>query len=134
MSVEKLSAATKSSTWLGQAVQLLAIVLIVFLAKGAIAEPFYVPSGSMEPTLLIGDALLASKYPYGYSTASLPMQLNLPETGRLFEEPPKRGDVVVFRWPGDTLAGLGEARGRVCPAIASRCARASSSSTTIRHR
>jgi signal peptidase I len=73
----------------------------VFLAKGAIAEPFYVPSGSMEPTLLIGDALLASKYPYGYGTASLPMQINLPETGRVFEETPKRGDVVVFRWPGD---------------------------------
>ena len=54
---------TKATTWRGQAVQLLAIVLAVFLAKGAIAEPFYVPSGSMEPTLLIGDALLASKFP-----------------------------------------------------------------------
>ena len=48
-----------------------AIVAVVFLAKGAIAEPFYVPSGSMEPTLLIGDALVASKYPYGYDAASL---------------------------------------------------------------
>jgi signal peptidase I len=55
----------------------------------------------MEPTLLIGDALLASKFPYGYGTASLPMQINLPETGRVFQETPKRGDVVVFRWPGD---------------------------------
>jgi hypothetical protein len=63
--------APKTSTWRGQLAQLVAIVLIVFLAKGAIAEPFYVPSGSMEPTLLIGDALLASKYPYGYSAASL---------------------------------------------------------------
>ena len=76
-------------------------LLIVFLAKGAIAEPFYVPSGSMEPTLLIGDALLASKFPYGYGTASLPIQINLPETGRVFGGTPKRGDVVVFRWPGD---------------------------------
>ncbi|MBV9564525.1 MAG: signal peptidase I [Bradyrhizobium sp.] len=104
MSVEKLSTTPAKSTgshWLGQAVQLLAIVLIVFLAKGAIAEPFYVPSGSMEPTLMIGDALLASKFPYGYGTASLPMQINLPETKRLFEGTPKRGDVVVFRWPGD---------------------------------
>ena len=81
--------------------QLAAIVLVVFVAKGAIAEPFYVPSGSMEPTLLIGDALLASKYPYGYGTASLPIQINLPETGRVFGDTPKRGDVVVFRWPGD---------------------------------
>ena len=105
MSVEKISTEPKAGdgkagTWRGQAVQLLGIVLVVFLAKGAIAEPFYVPSGSMEPTLLIGDALLASKYPYGYSAASLPMQINLPETGRVFEETPKRGDVVVFRWPG----------------------------------
>ena len=79
----------------------MAIVAVVFLAKGAIAEPFYVPSGSMEPTLLIGDALVASKFPYGYGTASLPVQITLPETGRLFGETPKRGDVVVFRWPGD---------------------------------
>jgi signal peptidase I len=55
----------------------------------------------MEPTLMIGDALLASKFPYGYSTASLPIQINLPETRRIFGATPKRGDVVVFRWPGD---------------------------------
>jgi signal peptidase I len=102
MSVEKLVVNTKTSSWRSQAVQLTAIVLIVFLGKGAIAEPFYVPSGSMEPTLMIGDALLASKFPYGYGTASLPMQINLPESKRVFAEPPKRGDVVVFRWPGDT--------------------------------
>jgi signal peptidase I len=91
----------KTSTWRGQMVQLAAVVLAVFLAKGALAEPFYVPSGSMEPTLQIGDAILASKFAYGYSTASMPMQINLPETGRVFGETPKRGDVVVFRWPGD---------------------------------
>jgi signal peptidase I len=101
MSVDKISTPAKVSTWRDQALQLVAIVLIVFLAKGAIAEPFYVPSGSMEPTLLIGDALLASKYPYGYSDASLPIQITLPETGRVFGALPKRGDVVVFRWPGD---------------------------------
>src|SRR6201987_6258174 len=55
----------------------------------------------MEPTLLIGDALVASKFPYGYSDASLPIQITLPETGRVFGSLPKRGDVVVFRWPGD---------------------------------
>jgi signal peptidase I len=93
--------AAKPASWRSQAVQLAAIVAAVFLAKGAIAEPFYVPSGSMEPTLLIGDALVASKFPYGYSTASLPVQITLPETGRVFGEVPKRGDVVVFRWPGD---------------------------------
>jgi signal peptidase I len=92
---------SKPSTWRGQVAQFAAIVACVFIAKGAIAEPFYVPSGSMEPTLLIGDALVASKFPYGYGAASLPIQITLPETGRLFGEMPKRGDVVVFRWPGD---------------------------------
>src|SRR6516164_1538850 len=101
MNMEKSSTRAIRSTWLGQTLQLAGVVAAVFIAKGAIAEPFYVPSGSMEPTLLIGDALLASKYPYGYGTASLPMQLNLPETGRVFEGTPKPGDVVVFRWPGD---------------------------------
>ena len=101
MSMNNETVAPKASGWRGQLVQLAAIVLVVFVAKGALAEPFYVPSGSMEPTLQIGDALLASKYAYGYSTASLPIQINLPESGRVFGEPPKRGDVVVFRWPGD---------------------------------
>jgi signal peptidase I len=87
---------------LGKAiVDIVSIVLVVMAAKTAIAEPFYVPSGSMEPTLQIGDELLATKFPYGYSTASLPGFLVLPNTTRLFGELPKRGDVVVFRWPGD---------------------------------
>jgi signal peptidase I len=73
------------------------IVLIVLAAKTAIAEPFYVPSGSMEPTLLIGDELLAMKYPYGYSSASLPSFFVFPNTPRVFSALPKRGDVVVFR-------------------------------------
>jgi signal peptidase I len=101
VSIDREEVAPKATSWRGQAVQLAAIVAIVFVAKGAIAEPFYIPSGSMEPTLLIGDALLASKYPYGYGTSSLPIQINLPETGRVFPDTPKRGDVVVFRWPGD---------------------------------
>src|SRR6202012_6154504 len=100
MSVDNIPA-SKAHGWRGQLVQLAGIVLVVLLAKGAIAEPFYVPSGSMEPTLLIGDALLASKFPYGYSAASLPIQITLPETGRVLGGTPKRGDVVVFRWPGD---------------------------------
>jgi signal peptidase I len=99
-----MSTDTKDTTargWRGQLVQVAAIVGIVFLGKGALAEPFYVPSPSMEPTLLIGDALLASKYPYGYGAASLPIHVAFPETGRVFAALPKRGDVVVFRWPGD---------------------------------
>jgi signal peptidase I len=83
------------------ALELAGIVLAVFVAKAAIAEPFYVPSGSMEPTLLIGDELLATKYPYGYGTASLPAFIVLPTSAHVLPGLPRRGDVVVFRWPGD---------------------------------
>ena len=100
----EISTSTPSTIrrWSGQLGQIGAIVLVVLAAKGALAEPFYVPSASMEPTLLIGDALVASKYPYGYSAASLPIHVSIPDTKRIFGELPKRGDVVVFRWPGDT--------------------------------
>ena len=87
--------------WIRNIADIAVIVLIVLAAKTAIAEPFYVPSGSMEPTLLIGDELLAMKYPYGYSSASLPAFFVFPNTQRVFAALPKRGDVVVFRWPGD---------------------------------
>lgn len=86
---------------LKSAAELVAIVLVVAAAKTAIAEPFYVPSGSMEPTLMIGDELLATKYPYGYGTASLPSFLSVDSSKHIFAALPKRGDVVVFRWPGD---------------------------------
>ena len=101
MSKEPSSFASTARRWRGQLVQVAAIVLLVLVGKGAVAEQFYVPSPSMEPTLLIGDALLASKYPYGYGAASLPIHIAFPETGRVFGAMPKRGDVVVFRWPGD---------------------------------
>jgi signal peptidase I len=93
--------ASRAKGWVKSIVDIVAIVAIVMAAKTAIAEPFYVPSGSMEPTLQIGDELLATKYPYGYSTASLPGFFTLPASERVFGELPKRGDVVVFRWPGD---------------------------------
>jgi signal peptidase I len=77
------------------------ILLAVTIAKSALAEPYYVPSGSMEPTLKIGDELLATKYNYGYSTASLPLFMHFPARGRVFGALPHRGDVVVFRPPAD---------------------------------
>jgi signal peptidase I len=98
---ERTQGPSRTGGWIKSAVDLALIVLVVMLGKAAIAEPFYVPSGSMEPTLLIGDELLATKYPYGYSTASLPAFINLPSTNRVLGALPKRGDVVVFRWPGD---------------------------------
>src|SRR5580765_8429323 len=92
---------SRPARWIKNIADIAVIMLIVLAAKTAIAEPFYVPSGSMEPTLLIGDELLAMKYPYGYSSASLPSFFVFPNTQRVFSALPKRGDVVVFRWPGD---------------------------------
>ncbi len=63
-------------------------------------EPFNIPSGSMIPTLLIGDYLFVSKYSYGYSRYSLPFAPNLFD-GRIFLRMPNRGDVAVFKWPHD---------------------------------
>jgi signal peptidase I len=77
------------------------VLVVVTAAKSAVAEQYYVPSGSMEPTLLIGDQLLATKYPYGYGSSSLPLFINLPNSDRIFGALPQRGDVVVFRYPGD---------------------------------
>ena len=87
--------------WAKSIVDIAVILLVVTAGKTAIAEPFYVPSGSMEPTLLIGDELLATKFPYGYGSASLPSFIVLPNTRRILGGLPRRGDVVVFRWPGD---------------------------------
>lgn len=63
-------------------------------------EPFNIPSGSMKPTLLVGDYLFVSKFSYGYSRYSLPWGLPW-INGRIFAEQPKRGDVVVFKLPAD---------------------------------
>jgi signal peptidase I len=63
-------------------------------------EPFNIPSGSMVPTLLIGDYLFVSKTAYGYSKFSFPGGI-VPVEGRIWEGAPKRGDVVVFRPPGE---------------------------------
>jgi signal peptidase I len=101
MSTNTMQESSRLHRWIKSAVDLAFVVLVVLAAKAAIAEPFYVPSGSMEPTLLIGDELLATKYPYGYSTASLPAFFELPSTPRILGALPQRGDVVVFRWPGD---------------------------------
>jgi signal peptidase I len=74
--------------------------LVVF-ATTAIAQPFYIPSGSMEPTLQIGDALLGSKFAYGYSRYSLPFGFGPASQTRLLGKLPRRGDVVIFKLPRD---------------------------------
>lgn len=74
---------------------------VIALAIRTVAyEPFNIPSGSMIPTLLVGDYLFVSKFSYGYSQHSLPFSLLL-ISGRIFSRDPERGDVVVFKLPSD---------------------------------
>ncbi len=80
------------------------IIICIFIQvvfKSFLYSPFHIPSGSMKPTLLIGDYIFVSKFSYGYSRYSLPFGINLIE-GRKFFEEPKRGDVIVFRQPTNT--------------------------------
>ena len=83
------------------------IVIAGVLALGfrsLLFEPFNIPSGSMVPTLLVGDYLFVSKYSYGYSRYSFPFGLT-PLDGRIFATTPERGDVAVFRQPrNETVA------------------------------
>lgn len=75
-------------------------VAIALVVRTFAFEPFNIPSGSMKPTLLVGDYLFVSKFAYGYSRFSLPLGLDL-FSGRIFERMPERGDVVVFKLPSD---------------------------------
>ncbi len=86
---------------LGAIGQFAVVIAIVLLTKTVAAEAYYVPSGSMLPSLLIGDQLLVTKFPYGYSRYSLPVPLAPASTERLLGKLPLRGDVVVFRLPRD---------------------------------
>jgi signal peptidase I len=77
---------------------LVKLALIVFIVRSFVVAPFSIPSESMQPRLLIGDSLIAAKWPYGYSRYSLPFGWP-PIPGRLFARQPERGDVVIFRAP-----------------------------------
>ena len=73
---------------------------IAVLFRSILFEPFNIPSGSMIPSLLVGDYLFVSKYSYGYSRYSFPFGI-LPINDRLIYDVPQRGDIIVFRKPGD---------------------------------
>ena len=75
-------------------------LIIAVLIRSLLFQPFYIPSSSMEPTLLVGDRIFASKYVYGYSRHSFPFSPNLFK-GRLLSKNPKRGDLVIFKTPAD---------------------------------
>ena len=76
-----------------------ALIIAIFI-RSIFFQPFYIPSSSMEPNLLVGDRLFVSKYTYGYSKHSFPFSPNV-FTGRVFFNEPERGDVVVFKTPTD---------------------------------
>src|SRR5437588_7406811 len=81
--------------------QFAVVVALVLLTKTVAAEAYYVPSGSMLPSLQIGDQLLVTKFPYGYSRYSLPVPVAPASVRRLLGKLPEYGDVVVFRLPRD---------------------------------
>ncbi|HAI32412.1 MULTISPECIES: signal peptidase I [unclassified Thalassospira] len=76
-------------------------IVIALMVRTFAFEPFNIPSGSMIPSLLVGDYLFVSKFSYGYSKHSMPFSLPI-IPGRVFESEPERGDVVVFKLPSDT--------------------------------
>lgn len=76
-------------------------VFLAVLIRTFLYEPFNIPSGSMMPTLEIGDYLFVYKPEYGYSRHSFPFSL-APIDGRIWEQPPQRGDVIVFKLPTNT--------------------------------
>ena len=75
-------------------------LVIAIVIRSLFIQPFYIPSSSMEPNLLIGDRLFVTKYSYGYSKHSFPFSPPIFK-GRLFFSTPKTGDVVVFKTPAD---------------------------------
>ena len=88
-------------TWRDNVKTLGIAILIALSFRSILFEPFNIPSGSMIPTLLVGDYLFVSKYSYGYSRYSFPLAA-VPFEGRLLADEPERGDVAVFRLPSNT--------------------------------
>ena len=79
---------------------ILIALIIALVIRSLFFQPFYIPSASMEPTLLVGDRLFVSKFSYGYSRHSFPFSpTNINK--RYFFNEPVRGDVIVFKTPAD---------------------------------
>ena len=79
---------------------ILGALIIAIIIRSLIFQPFYIPSSSMEPTLLIGDRIFVSKYTFGFSKHSFPFSPALFDE-RIFYKKPKQGDLVVFKTPVD---------------------------------
>ena len=76
-------------------------IILALIIRTFFFEPFNIPSGSMKPTLQVGDYLFVSKPAYGYSRHSFPLSMG-PIEGRVWDKQPQRGDVVVFKLPSNT--------------------------------
>src|SRR5882757_1895889 len=92
--------AKKQESWLEVVKTIFYALLIAGVIRSFVFQPFNIPSGSMEGTLLVGDYLFVSKAAYGYSRYSFPFGV-VPFSGRFMASTPTRGDVVVFKFPGD---------------------------------
>ena len=75
-------------------------LVIAIAIRSLLIQPFYIPSSSMEPNLLVGDRIFVTKYSYGYSKHSLPFSPPIFK-GRIMHKNPERGDIVVFKTPAD---------------------------------
>ncbi|EJF90631.1 signal peptidase I [Bartonella tamiae] len=96
-SSKKIKEKNSTKEFISVVIQALLIALVV---RTFLFQPFTIPSGSMRPTLLIGDYLFASKYAYGYSSYSLPLTPKM-FSGRFWDKEPERGDIVIFLPPSD---------------------------------
>ena len=90
----------KSQTIIENLKTLFYALVIALIIRSLLLQPFYIPSSSMEPTLLVGDRLFVTKYSYGYSKHSFPFSPPI-LSKRIFFSEPRRGDVVVFKTPVD---------------------------------
>ncbi|MGZ6007439.1 MAG: signal peptidase I, partial [Rhizomicrobium sp.] len=88
----------KGESWLETFKTVAYALLIAFVIRTFLFQPFNIPSASMEATLLVGDYLFVEKYAYGYSRHSFPFSL-APFSGRVFGSEPARGDGIVFKMP-----------------------------------
>jgi len=92
----------KGTDWWGEIKAIFWLILAVLAFHSFIAKPFYIPSESMMPVLLVGDRLVVSKYPYGWSWVSPSFHVFPPTEGRLWGELPERGDIVIVTPPGQS--------------------------------
>ena len=95
------AAKKESSSFVEVVIAVVQAVALALVIRTVLLQPFSIPSGSMIPTLLVGDYVLVTKWSYGYSKYSLPLSPDLFD-GRILASEPERGDVIVFRKPSDT--------------------------------